>query len=89
MIALSSVRGMEIMGVVSWLGIVIAVLAASYGACYGLAGVIYGVSLGWAIRLLTAPIVVIVWHDDANPFDRDRAVAGADAVDSRSSERRN
>ena len=66
--ALASVKGMEIMGVIGWASIGFAVLAAWYGSQFGLAGVIYGVSVGWIIRLLAAPIIVIRSLDDASSF---------------------
>jgi O-antigen/teichoic acid export membrane protein len=62
--ALSSIRGMEIMGAVGWFSILCAVSSASYGAQFGLPGVVYGVTVGWAIRLAAAPVIVIGWRDD-------------------------
>ena len=62
--ALASVKGMEIMGAIGWASIAFAVLAAWYGSQFGLAGVVYGVSVGWTIRLLAAPIIVVRWLDD-------------------------
>ena len=62
--ALASVKGMEIMGAIGWASIAFAALAAWYGSQFGLAGVVYGVSVGWAIRLLAAPIIVVRWLDD-------------------------
>ena len=66
--ALASVKGMEIMGAIGWASIAFAVLAAWYGSQFGLVGVVYGVSVGWIIRLLAAPIIVARSLDDAGPL---------------------
>ncbi len=62
--ALSSIKGMEVMGAIGWVSILCALFAASFGAQFGLAGVVYGVTVGWVIRLVAAPFIVAGWRDD-------------------------
>jgi len=62
--ALSSIKGMEVMGTIGWVSILCAVFAASFGAQYGLAGIVYGVTVGWVIRLAATPFIVLGWRDD-------------------------
>jgi O-antigen/teichoic acid export membrane protein len=50
------------LSMVSWLGwvsVALAVPAAMYGARWGLAGVIYGVALGWLLRALAGAYVTL------------------------------
>ena len=54
MTALASNRELAMISLISWIGIGIAVLGAMGGARFGLAGVIYGVASGWAIRVVAA-----------------------------------
>lgn len=56
--AVSSVRAIEVMGVIGWFSVLVSLAAAYYLSSYGLAGVIYGVSLGWAIRLIASAALV-------------------------------
>jgi Na+-driven multidrug efflux pump len=37
----------------------VAIAAAAIGARWGLAGVIYGVGLGWLVRALTAAYIIL------------------------------
>jgi hypothetical protein len=62
--ALSSIKGMEVMGTIGWVSILCAVFAASFGAQFGLAGVVYGVTVGWVMRLIAAPFIIAGWRDD-------------------------
>lgn len=66
--ALASVRSMEIAGVIGWASVLVGVVAAAYGARYGLTGVVYGVGAGWAIRLLAASFILSRELDEANPL---------------------
>lgn len=66
--ALSSVKGMQIMGSIGWASIIISVGAAWYGSQFGLAGVVYGVGVGWLIRSLAASVIVAGQLDDTNPI---------------------
>ncbi|HEU4474676.1 MAG TPA: hypothetical protein VFR72_07550 [Gemmatimonadales bacterium] len=52
--ALASTRELAVVNLVGWASVVIAVLAATIGARWGLAGVIYGVTLGWVMRSAAA-----------------------------------
>ena len=56
--ALSSIRGMEIMGIIGWISVLLSIAAAYWLSGYGLAGVIYGVSFGWIIRLMASTILI-------------------------------
>jgi Na+-driven multidrug efflux pump len=47
----SEVNTVNLLG---WLSVVVAIGAAAVGANWGLAGVIYGVGLGWLMRALVA-----------------------------------
>ena len=42
-----------------WLSVGIALAAAAVGARWGLAGVIYGVALGWMVRSATTLLVAV------------------------------
>ena len=63
-IAASSVTGMgsakslEVMAVAAWIAVAAAVGGAYIGAAFGLAGVVYGVSLGWLVTIVTAWVIV-------------------------------
>ncbi len=62
--AMSSTKGMEIMGAIGWVSVLCAVLAASFGAQFGLAGVVYGVAVGWVMRLVATPFIVRRWPEN-------------------------
>jgi hypothetical protein len=64
--ALSSIKGMEIMGAVGWVSVLCAVISAWYAAQFDLPGIVYGVAVGWAIRLVAAPVIVIGWRDNVD-----------------------
>jgi O-antigen/teichoic acid export membrane protein len=49
-VALATARELWMTNVLGWLAVVLAVAAGVIGARWGLAGVIYGVSLGWTLR---------------------------------------
>lgn len=59
--ALATPRELAIVNLLGWVSVGIAVAAATFGARWGLTGVIYGVALGWLIRAATA-IYPIVKH---------------------------
>ncbi len=46
------------MGIAGWIGVALSVVGAYYGAKFGLAGIVYGVSVGWILRLITAGVLV-------------------------------
>ncbi len=48
--ALATQKELAIVNVVGWISVGIAIVAGVFGARWGLAGVIYGVSLGWMVR---------------------------------------
>jgi O-antigen/teichoic acid export membrane protein len=52
--ALASASEVSIVNVLGWVSVAVAVAAAIFGARWGLAGVIYGVGLGWLMRALTS-----------------------------------
>jgi len=58
MTALANNRQLFHVGVISWVGIALAVAGAAIGARYGLSGVIYGVAVGWAVRILASACFV-------------------------------
>ena len=49
---------LELSGILSWAGVAVSLVAAYVGSGYGLAGVVYGVSLGWFLRILVAAVIV-------------------------------
>jgi hypothetical protein len=55
--ALATPKELSIVNLMGWVSVGIAVAAASAGARWGLAGVIYGVSLGWTVRAAAAFII--------------------------------
>ena len=56
--AVASTRHLEVMAVVVWVGVAVSVAGAYFGARYGLAGIVYAVSLGWIVRLAGAVVLV-------------------------------
>jgi O-antigen/teichoic acid export membrane protein len=52
--ALATAGELSIVNLFGWVSVAVAVVAAVAGARWGLAGVIYGVGLGWLLRALTA-----------------------------------
>src|SRR5439155_11128803 len=52
--ALGDARELTLVNLAGWASVAIAVLAAVLAARWGLAGVIYGVGIGWLLRALTA-----------------------------------
>jgi hypothetical protein len=52
--ALASPRELSFVNLTGWVAVAIGILAAVVGARWGLAGVIYGVALGWAVRAVSA-----------------------------------
>ena len=55
--ALASARELSLVNVLGWASVVLAAVAATAGARWGLPGVIYGVGLGWLLRALAALFV--------------------------------
>ena len=55
--ALASARELSLVNVLGWASVVVAAVAATAGARWGLPGVIYGVGLGWLLRALAALFV--------------------------------
>jgi len=52
--ALGDARELKLVNLMGWCSVAIAVLASVVGARWGLAGVIYGVGLGWLVRAVGA-----------------------------------
>lgn len=52
--ALADTRELSAVNLFGWMSVVIAVVAATLGARWGLVGVIYGVGLGWLVRAVSA-----------------------------------
>ena len=52
--ALATAGELSIVNLFGWISVAVAIVAAILGARWGLAGVIYGVGLGWLLRALTA-----------------------------------
>jgi O-antigen/teichoic acid export membrane protein len=52
--ALARASEVSIVNLLGWVSVAVAFAAAIFGARWGLAGVIYGVGLGWLMRALTA-----------------------------------
>ena len=58
MTALADDRELAYIGLISWIGIAVAIAAAAAGAHIGLSGIIYGVAAGWAVRVTAAAYFV-------------------------------
>lgn len=56
--ALATNRELAYIGVASWFGVGIAIAAGVLGSRFGLAGLIYGVTTGWAVRVLVSAYFV-------------------------------
>ena len=54
----ASPRHLELTGIASWIGVIVSIAGAYAGAGFGLAGVVYGVSLGWFLRIVVAVVFV-------------------------------
>jgi O-antigen/teichoic acid export membrane protein len=52
--ALATPRELSAVNVIGWMSVAIGLVAATVGARWGLAGVIYGVAVGWMVRALSA-----------------------------------
>jgi O-antigen/teichoic acid export membrane protein len=52
--ALATASEVSLVNLIGWVSVGVAIAAAVFGARWGLAGVIYGVGLGWLIRALMA-----------------------------------
>jgi O-antigen/teichoic acid export membrane protein len=52
--ALTTPRELSMVNLLGWISVGIGLVAAFVGARWGLAGVIYGVALGWAVRTMSA-----------------------------------
>ena len=57
--ALATAREVSIVNLLGWVCVGVAIAAAMFGARWGLAGVIYGVGLGWLVRAVTAFLVTL------------------------------
>jgi O-antigen/teichoic acid export membrane protein len=57
--ALATASEVSIVNLLGWVSVAVAVAAAIFGARWGLAGVIYGVGLGWLMRALTALYITL------------------------------
>jgi O-antigen/teichoic acid export membrane protein len=57
--ALASPAELSMVNLLGWASVAVAIPAAVVGAHWGLAGVIYGVALGWLMRALTAFLVTL------------------------------
>jgi hypothetical protein len=66
--ALATPRELSIVNLMGWVSVGIAIVAAGVGARWGLAGVIYGVALGWTVRAAAA-FVVTARHLRLTPPD--------------------
>jgi O-antigen/teichoic acid export membrane protein len=56
--ALATTRELSTVNLLGWVSLAVGLVAAVFGARWGLAGVIYGVALGWLMRSLSAFYVV-------------------------------
>jgi PST family polysaccharide transporter len=65
--ALAGTRRLSLLGAVSWLSVAAGVGGAIVGARWGLAGLVYGTTVGWLVRLLvTGALAVPYLRDDAD-----------------------
>ncbi len=55
--ALATPRELAVINLVGWVSVVAAIAASVVGARWGLAGVIYGVAVGWAIRAIASCLI--------------------------------
>jgi Na+-driven multidrug efflux pump len=57
--ALADARELALVNLSGWASVALSIVAAVVGARWGLAGVIYGVGLGWLLRSLAALAVML------------------------------
>jgi O-antigen/teichoic acid export membrane protein len=57
--ALATPAELSLVNLLGWASVALAIVAAVFGARWGLAGVIYGVGFGWLLRALTALYVTL------------------------------
>ncbi len=57
--ALATAGEVSIVNLLGWVSVVVAIVAAVFGARWGLTGVVYGVGLGWLMRGVTAFYVTL------------------------------
>jgi O-antigen/teichoic acid export membrane protein len=57
--ALATAGEVSIVNLMGWVSVGVAIAAAVFGARWGLAGVIYGVGLGWLLRALMAAYITL------------------------------
>jgi O-antigen/teichoic acid export membrane protein len=57
--ALGTARELSFINLMGWVSVAIALIAATVGARWGLAGVIYGVALGWLVRSASTFLVAV------------------------------
>ena len=57
--ALATAGEVALVNLLGWVSVGVAIAAAIFGARWGLAGVIYGVALGWLLRAITAFYVTL------------------------------
>ena len=57
--ALATPSELSLVNVLGWVSVALAIPAAVFGARWGLAGVMYGVGLGWLLRAITALYVTL------------------------------
>jgi O-antigen/teichoic acid export membrane protein len=57
--ALATASEVSIVNLLGWVSVGVAIAAAIFGARWGLAGVIYGVGLGWLMRALTTSYLAL------------------------------
>ena len=57
--ALATARELAVLNWLGWVSVAVALLAGIIGARWGLAGLIYGVGLGWLMRALTASYLTL------------------------------
>ena len=57
--ALADGRELMLVNLSGWASVALAIVAATVGARWGLAGVIYGVGLGWMVRALTSLAITV------------------------------
>jgi O-antigen/teichoic acid export membrane protein len=78
--ALSTPAELYVVNLLGWVAVALAIPAAFFGARWGLAGVIYGVALGWLIRALAA-FYLALRHLHLSPSIPVTPTAGLTSVD--------
>jgi O-antigen/teichoic acid export membrane protein len=75
-VAVAEQRELSVLNGIGWVSVAVAIVAAAFGARWGLAGVIYGVALGWALRSVASAYVTARRLRDPAPSPAAQSMTG-------------